>query len=142
MNIKSPLLAISVLCILFSACNKAEPKKVSKESTKRSWGDIELSFEGEKLMLLSKLKQIPYDTVYSVLNDYISATWEHQYSRDSSHIFSEMAIMDAANEYHLSERKIASLVFSYKYQALTSEDVFYDEPEQPEFESLDYLDSH
>jgi hypothetical protein len=41
-----------------------------------------------------------------------------------------------------TKKKIASLVFSYKYEALTREDVLEDEAKQTEFESLDHEDSH
>ncbi len=128
---------ISILIILISilSCNNSKPKKVLSEKEKQEQrAKDELSDYSEKIVLLSAIKKIPYDSLNLVLTEYYSITSDYTNSSDSSKFYSEKAINDISAKYHISKRRVASLIFSFKYEMLTKEEITDEELEKREDE--------
>ena len=66
---------------------------------------------------------IPFDTLNSILRDYYVATDTVSSSDENSKYLYQSAIAKISDTYKISKSKIASLVFSYKYEMLTKEDI-------------------
>jgi hypothetical protein len=76
--------------------------------------------ESEKLMLLSILKKIPQDTLRLVLREYLKANPEYL---DGLGVNKADNLYSISQKYHISKFKIASIIFSYKYEMLTKEEI-------------------
>ena len=106
----------------FISCNKEkkEPEKVLTEKeieeNKYSLADFELEENQEKIVLLSFIKKTPKDSIKLVIREYLMETE----SKDS--LFEE-SIEKTAKKYSIPLKKVASIVFSYKYEALTEDEV-------------------
>lgn len=128
---------ISILIILISVlgCNNSEPKKIiSEKENQDQRAKDELSNYSEKIVLLSAFKKIPYDSLNLILIDYYSITSDYTNSSDSSKFYSEKAIIDISEKYHITKRRVASLIFSFKYEMLTKEEIVDEELEKRENE--------
>jgi hypothetical protein len=134
---KQYAVALLILMVIYS-CAKPEPKKElgkidldkkeldKKEKQRISYeiADAELLFQKKKIVLLSEIKGVPYDTLYHILRDYYSKTLYSAYlSLDSSRFICEIAIDSVSKNYHISRYKIASLIFSFKYEMRSKEDI-------------------
>lgn len=128
---------ISILVILISvlSCNNAKDKKVlSKKEKQELRAKDKLSDYSEKIVLLSALKKIPYDSLYLILTDYYAITSDYTNTSDSSKLYSKKAINDISGKYHITKRRVASLIFSFKYEMLTNEEIADEELEKREDE--------
>lgn len=111
------------LIIIFS-CNNSKPqKKLSEKEKQKERAKVELSNYSEKIVLLSAIKKIPYDSLSLILTDYYSITSDYTNSSDSSKFYSEKAINEITGKYHISKNKVASLIFCFKYEMLTKEEI-------------------
>jgi hypothetical protein len=134
---------IPILIILISvlSCNNSKPKKKLTEKEKQEQrAKDELSDYSEKIVLLSAIKKIAYDSLSLILIDYYSITSEYTNSSDSSKFYSEKAINDISGKYHISKSKAASLIFSFKYELLTKEEIADEEIEKREVEQQELLE--
>lgn len=114
-----------ILIFMVIGCKDKEPEKViAKEPAKvvdpYSYTDFILSTDTEKLMLLSILKKIPQDTLRLVLREYLKANPE---DLDGLGMNKANNLDTISQKYHISKFKIASIIFSYKYEMLTKEDI-------------------
>jgi hypothetical protein len=125
-----------ILISSISGCNNSKPKKVLSEKEKQvQWVKEELSDFSEKIVLLSTIKRISYDSLYQIFTDYhIIVDYA---SSDSLKFCSEKAINYISGKYHISKRRVASLVFSFKYEMLSKEEIVDDELEKLEEEQQD-----
>ena len=124
-----PLFYLSVL-LLFSCSSKE-----SKEETKIVMTETEklnqinsrivdrLSDEKEIIILLSEVRKVSFDTLNLILRDYYVATDTVSVSANNSRKLYQNAIATVAGRYKISRSKIAALIFSYKYEMLTKEDI-------------------
>ncbi len=128
-------ISISIILIIVLGCNNSKPKKVLSEKEKQEQrAKDELSDYSEKIVLLSAIKKIPYDSLNFILTDYYSTTSDHTSSSDSSKFYSEKALNEISIKYHISKRRAASLIFSFKYEMLTKEEIADKELEKREDE--------
>lgn len=145
-----PLFTIFILLQFFFSCQdsklekEAEKKKMSvTEELEKLNDNIErqLSYEKEKIVLLSEIRKIPFDTVNLILRDYLVITDTVSSSDENSKQLFQGAIVKISDKYKISKSKIATLLFSYKYEMITKEEIeesavenFQEnyEPEQPE----------
>ena len=126
---------IFILIILTSvlSCNNSKPKKALSEKEKQEQrAKDELSVYTEKIVLLSAIKKIPYDSLKFILTDYYSTTSDYTNSSDSSKFYIEKALNEISIKYHISKRRAASLIFSFKYEMLTKEEIAEEELEKSE----------
>lgn len=126
-----PTLPFLILLISILSCNKSKPKKVLSETEKRvENAKEELSDFSEKMVLLSTMKRIPYDSLNLILIDYYSITSYYTDSSDSLMFYSQKAIDEISEKYHISKERTASIIFSFKYEMLTKEEMVNEEMEK------------
>lgn len=133
-NIMKRLATILLILVVICSCKKSEPKKELSEKEKQESfykiAEVELLFQKEKIVLLSEIKRVPYDTLYLILRDYYSKTFYSSYLPDSSRLVCENAINSISKNYHVSKPRVASFIFSFKYEMLSKEDIISREHEQ------------
>ncbi len=121
MKLTLPLL---ILIIGILSCNNSKPQKeISEKERIEESAKKELSDYSEKIVLLSTIQKIPYDSLNFILIDYYSITSKYTYS-DSLQFYSKKAITDISQKYHIAPSRIATLIFSFKYEMLTKEEIF------------------
>ena len=120
-----------ILLLFFCSCQHSK----SKEETKKRLSDTEklekineriednLSYDKEKIILLAEIRKIPFDTLNFILRDYYVITDTLSSSDKNSKYLYQNAIAKISDMYKISKSKIASLIFSYKYEMLTKEDI-------------------
>lgn len=129
---------VTILVLLSSiwGCNESKPKTVlSKKEIQVRRAKFELSYCSEKIILLSIIKKMSFDSLKLILTDYYSMTSGYTYSSDSSKIYSEKAISYISEQYHLPKRRVASIVFSFKYEMLSKEDILDEGEQEPPMDS-------
>ncbi|SEP49215.1 hypothetical protein [Niastella yeongjuensis] len=125
---------ILIQFIIVGGCNSSRPKGKLIKNVKHEQKTIDKLFNcSERIVLLSTLKGISYDSLNHILTDYHLMT-ANNFSVDSSRYFSNKAIDDISEKYKISKRKIALLVFSFKYEMLTKEEIFEEELDKIEKE--------
>ena len=76
-----------------------------------------------RVILLSQIRRIPFDTLNLILRDYYVATdTVSSFDKNSKYLY-QSTIIKIADTYKIPKSKIASLIFSYKYEMLTKEDI-------------------
>ena len=132
-GLKHSRLLTLILLLTCVSCNfnsKKENKedKIDKEAVSADYAEIKLMFEKEKIYLLSVSRNMSYDTLYQILNDYIKADYNNLVSgdiglTDESVVRYEENITKIAKKYKLSKSKVASLIFSFKYEMRTVDEI-------------------
>lgn len=111
---------LALMLLIFVSCSKTEQKKeVSKKEQqidKYFLADLELESEDEKITLLSILKKTSKDSIILVMRDYLANT-------ESDSIPYKDVINKISQKNNISNNKVASIVFSYKYEMLTKDDI-------------------
>jgi len=126
---------IFILLMIICGCIGCGSKKnLTKQEKQEQHAKEELSGYKEKIVLLSQMRRMSYDTLNLILTDYYSITSEYINSTDSSRVFCEKAIDIISGKYHISKAKAASLIFSFKYEMLSKEDILEAELENSENE--------
>lgn len=82
--------------------------------------DSELEFENEKITLISIMHGIPKDSVYLILRDYYA---KNDLSFDIDSKSTENFIDTISKNRKMSKRKIASIIFSFKYEMQTKDEI-------------------
>jgi len=124
-----------IIIISVLSCHNSKPKKVlSKKEKQEQRAKDELSYYSEKIVLLSAIKKIPYDSLNLILTEYYTTTSDYTNSSDSSKFSTEKALNDISGKYHISKKRAASLIFSFKYEMLTKEEIADEELEKREDE--------
>ena len=131
------LITITILSLSILGCKEASDKIEStmeqKDSLALEMADTQLKFEEEKIVLLSSIKGLSYDTLKSILRSYYSET-QFDFYDDAARI--KEAIAYTAKKHNLPESKIASLVFIFKYEMRAMDDIEeleIDIPEDPRY---------
>lgn len=126
-----PLFTLLILLQFFCSCQDSKPKKEKKEIISETEKlenlneniERQLSYEKEKIILLSEIRKIPFDTVNFILRDYYVITDTVSSSDENSRQLFQNAIVKISNKYKISKSKIATLLFSYKYEMITKEEI-------------------
>ena len=125
------LFSLFILLLFFCSCHdsktKEETEKTLSETEKleKVYERIEddLSYDKEKIILLSQIRKIPFDTLNFIIRDYFVVTDTFSSSDKDSKYLYQSAIEKLSDTYKISKSKIASLIFSYKYEMHTKEDI-------------------
>ena len=120
---KNIILLIFTIFCLNSCSNKKEEKVLSKSEKltgSYSQADSELQFENEKIALISIMRGIPQDSVYLILRDYYA---KNDMSFDIDNKFTEKFIDTISKNRKMSKRKIASIIFNFKYEMQTKDEI-------------------
>lgn len=119
-----------IVSLFFYSCQHTKPKeetKISAESERfkkiRKRIERNLNYDKEKIILLSEIRKIPFDTLNFILLDYFVATDTIlSFDKKSKYLY-QNSIVKISEKYKISKSKITSLIFSYKYEMLTREDI-------------------
>ena len=123
-NRKNGLIITGILAftlgLVYYNSREGEPKKEltnTNNQTDKYWlADAELESEQEKITLLSILKNTSKDSITLILRDYLLHT-------ENESVPYEKTINIISQKYNLPSRKVASIVFSYKYEMLTNDNI-------------------
>lgn len=127
-----PLLTIFILLQFFCSCQDSKPEKEEEKKKMSVTEELEklndnierqLSYEKEKIILLSEIRKIPFDTVNLILRDYLVITDTVSSSDENSKQIFQNAIVKISDKYKISKSRIATLLFSYKYEMITKEEI-------------------
>jgi hypothetical protein len=126
-----PLLILFTLLQFFCSCYDSKPKKEEKkivtetEKMERLNNNIErqLSYDKEKIIMLSEIRKISFDTLNLILRDYLVITDTVSSSDENSKQLFQSAIAKISNRYKISKSRVATFLFSYKYEMITKEEI-------------------
>lgn len=116
-----------LILILFSSCKQSHKKELTqleKEKMQLQSAESDLNNNKEKLVLLATIKQLPYDTLFSILRDYYFKT---DYLSDATF---EQAISYTTDRHSFPKREIADIIFNFKYEMITRDDIIDEESYQ------------
>ncbi|NCT17249.1 MAG: hypothetical protein GW771_03310, partial [Flavobacteriia bacterium] len=99
-------------------------KKKSEIEKDYEFADMLLMFEGEKIGLLSIIKDVPSEKIHAVLRDYKAKTMSNSsyYSLEDPNYLVNL-IDTIATKNNLSKKLTASIIFSYKYEMITEDEI-------------------
>lgn len=114
-----------LLCFIFiyscgSSVVKPELTRTEKEQLQLKFTERKLNHYKEKIVLLSAIKGVPYDTLYLILRDYYS---QMDYLGNDDGNTLKNALTYTSEKHNLAKPKIASIIFSFKYEMLTQEEI-------------------
>lgn len=123
------IVIISLMSIL--SCKHSKSKEESHkplnetEKLERISAQIEerLSCQKEKIILLSEIRKISFDTLNLIIRDYYVITDTVSDSDKDSKFLYQNAIARISQSFKIQKAKIATLIFSYKYEMLTKEEI-------------------
>lgn len=124
---------VTLLLIIIQGCNFSSEKEFTeKEKLDAIYMSAkdELEDHTEKISLLASIKEQSYDTLYGIILDYHAITSDYELVTDSIAVISESAISSISRKYNLPKSKVASLVFSYKYEMQTKQEIIENYEEQ------------
>lgn len=114
--------------IFFSCSNKNNENSTTTEKESKSVKtekETDKSFfvnDAEKITLLCLSKNLPRKQVYSILRDYFDKTLLLQLDEGDSEYYDKV-IDTIARKNNLTKQKTASIIFSYQYELITSEEI-------------------
>lgn len=120
---KKITLLILTIFTLISCFHKKDKKVLSKKekiSQSSSMADSELEFENEKISLISIMREIPKDSVKMILKDYYSKYYS---SIDIEDKYTEEFIDTISRNRKMSRQKVASIIFNFKYEMRTKQEI-------------------
>ncbi|MBK7884590.1 MAG: hypothetical protein IPJ81_13010 [Chitinophagaceae bacterium] len=127
------------------SCNSKKEKELTQKEKQQSLyniAEIELSNQKEKIALLSFIKKIQYDTLYLILKDYYAQTWNYSYKEDSVVINCSDVINSISKKYNFPKAKVANLIFNFKYEMQTKQDIIDEFQEKQQYEEEQYQEEY
>jgi hypothetical protein len=105
-------------------------KEVVKPATEQEiredryrYAEMILEYEYEKIQLLSIIHNINTDTVYQVLKEYLANNPDFVKFGEAEKEKYDNLFSEISKKFKISRRRIATLVFSYKYETLTKDEI-------------------
>jgi hypothetical protein len=121
-----PLIIVITLFTFFScsniAKNRDKPNKTKEEIAAEN-AESELESQGEKIALLSVLNECHLDTTRLILKEYLYLNFQQDLYEDSIDLITLDIIKNISKKTNIKPKKIASIIFSYKYEMLTKDDI-------------------
>lgn len=116
---------IVLLILIINSCTQIEkPKEIILSDIEKRFKQaaLKLKNDNEKIVLLSKIKNISYDTLYGILLDYTAQTNKYL-KKDSSKFYCNIALTTVSNKYGISKKILSKLIFNFKYELLSQEEI-------------------
>lgn len=133
---------IVLLAIVVSCNSKPEKKeKADRGELLNTMIDHELRSGKEKIYLISLSTKIPYDTVRQIIKDYYLMGYKRMFDNpasllDSSIVDIKESVQTISKKHKLTESKVATLLFSYKYEIRSPDEII----EEYQDQQVDYRD--
>ena len=132
-------LLLIILVTIFLSCDdspsqessKKEPSKQESSAKEKEKSltekvyiltDLSLKSDSEKIGLISIIKDVPLEKVYSVLRDYKSKKLLFLFKREGSKSIIEM-VDSLSKKNKISKKMTASIIFSYEYEMITESEI-------------------
>lgn len=124
-----------ILIFVIASCgsDKAKPSKIEGKEKLIKRAERELDGQSEKIILLSAIKHVSYDSLYDILKNYYT---DIGYETDKTAYESWLSL--TAKKYGLPTKKLATLIFSFKYEMLSREDILNEAAEEAAYEEQEY----
>jgi hypothetical protein len=120
-------LIIIITLFTFFSCSKIAKKSDKPNKTKEEIAvenaERELESQGEKIALLSVLKECHLDTTRLILKEYLYLNLQQKLYEDSIDFTTLDIIKNISKKTNIKPKKIASIIFSFKYEMLTRDDI-------------------
>lgn len=147
---KKYLIPLFSSLLLYYGCSNSDSRKELSEKEKQEieikHAKWELDDQKEKIVLLASIKNIPSDSLYDILMDYtIQAGGAYSFSTRFDSIPYEKITEAVARKHRTSKHRIASLIFSFKYEMRTPDEIIEKADEdraQAEADERDGLDQY
>jgi len=123
-----------IFILTMTSCSNSED--INSEDTKKNnetktdleicyeMADMSLKYDSEKIFLISIIKGIPYKKTNSILKEYIAKTDYYEYYKTDKSPQSFIKLVHTiSNTNNLSKKLTASIIFSYKYEMITKEEI-------------------
>lgn len=115
------ILLLSLFLVLISCTEKsAETSSKDIMQLKYSEADQLLEEYDEKVELISIIRNVPKDSVYLILRDYYAKA-DNIWIDDKPSVSKVIDTISMTRK--MSKEKIASIIFNFKYEMITTEDV-------------------
>lgn len=134
---------IIFLLLSISSCSTETKKELpEKEKTisKYELADIELMDQKEKIILLSVIKEVSYDTLYHILKDYYAVSNNYTFLSDKDVIICTKTINSISEKYQIPKSKVASLIFCFKYEMQTKQEIKDEIDQETQYQQDDFID--
>jgi len=130
-------IALFLTLLVLIACEEKEKPETPLAREKRQLKTAVRQIEGtsEKIVFISAIMNLSYDTVYSVLLDYTLKTEGFDSDDDSVRVNANLAIEYISSKYHISKKKVSRVLFAYKYEMITKEEIGQDAIDNAEAEA-------
>ncbi|MFY8189284.1 MAG: hypothetical protein ACOVLC_15175 [Flavobacterium sp.] len=128
-----------ILILIIASCsngkdkNKFDNNDQTKENEKIEY-DL-LRFDNEKVTLLSLSKNLSQKQIVKILTEYDDMTFANFDSIEDPDFYKNIIDSIALNN-NMNSQNVASIIFSFKYELVTNEEVI----EEYETERQDYID--
>ncbi len=117
---------LTALATLIYSCNKSENKKDLTEEQKQTElyenADLELESHKEKIALLSITKNIPTDSLYIILKEYYAETGYLEIENQANYDYAKI-INAISTKVKMPKNKVANLIYDFKYEMITKENI-------------------
>lgn len=145
---KKTILLIILICF---GCDRSEKNEKSFESIKNESSEDSKEYvesNNEKIALLAVAKDIPYDTLKSILIEYYTALnlidyFSNKKKTENIKIESgEKLIIKISDKFNLPKRRVASLIYCFHYEMLTQDDIIQIEDDKREEEEYEEQENY
>ena len=107
-----------LIFFIFFGCTSKEDNENKKIVERRENAEEVMNEQDEKIVLLSIAMSTSYDTLRNILLEYYTLA-EPDYKVKTLAIPAKEAIKEIAEKYKVSQRKVASFIFLFKYEMST-----------------------
>lgn len=132
---KTLLIIITFLLAVACSNSSSQDKKVERIKRQYKTAEANLSDQKEKIALLSRIKHISYDSLYLILREYIVLSSDPVDTPDYEHFNYTNAIDTVSKKMNISKSRIASLIFSFKYELRTTDEIIEEAQDDAEYEN-------
>lgn len=106
-----------------SSSSKDTEKTKSKTIMDYETADMLLEYDAEKIGLISIIKDIQLEKTNSVLRDYLAKTHDLSSLTTENPDYIVKVIDTVARKNNLSIKIVATIIFSYKYEMITKDEI-------------------
>lgn len=111
-----------ILLLILTGCWSDKPSEQEQIERINNRAAKEISRNIEKLSLLANIEEIEFNKVEIIITEYFKATFNRK-SRPKNKEDFENLVKSISEKVNLSQQKVSSVIFSYKYEMRTNEEI-------------------
>lgn len=136
------LFLITTILISCNLSTKENKPKKSKIETDYEIADMYLEYDAEKIGLLSIIKNVPHEKANSVLRDYLAKTHNSTLLLMERPDYIVKVVDTIAQRNNLPNNVTASIIFSYKYEMITRDEIIEEKMDEMQYEDYDISEQY